>query len=114
MMGGKLINNSLKRTKTLLKNQYGLGYDEWISLQSDWEIYRNKVRKLTEKQPLHLLENYDKPRGVAGVVGNYQLDHIISVSYGFYNNIPPEEIADISNLRFIPWRDNLKKHKSCE
>lgn len=70
--------------------------------------YRYKVDALTNKQPIQLLENFDK-RGSAGQEGAYHLDHIKSVWWGFHNNIPPEQIADISNLRMIPWLENQKK-----
>lgn len=70
--------------------------------------YRYRVDGLTRNQPIHLLENSDK-RGRAGVDGAYHLDHIVSVWKGFHNKIPPEEIANIQNLRFIPWLENQKK-----
>ena len=75
---------------------------------TEFESYRYKVDVLTAKQPINLLENFDK-RGRAGDEGAYHLDHIISVWYGFHNNIPPEQIADISNLRMIPWMENQQK-----
>ena len=31
------------------------------------------------------------------------------MSNGFHNNISPEEIGDINNLRFIYWKDNIIK-----
>jgi hypothetical protein len=70
--------------------------------------YRNEVTRLTEKQPIHLLENH-KNRGKAGKDGAFHLDHIKSVWYGYTNNIEPSQIADISNLRFIPCLENQKK-----
>lgn len=75
---------------------------------TEFERYRNKVDTLTAKQPIHLLENFDK-RGVAGADGAYHLDHIVSAWYGFHNNIPAEQIAHISNLRMIPWMENQTK-----
>ena len=44
-----------------------------------------------------------------GVNGAFQIDHIIDIKYGFNNNIPAEEIADLKNLQFIPWEENIKK-----
>lgn len=70
--------------------------------------YNLHIRRITKQQPIHLLENYEK-RGRAGQIGVYQLDHIISKNYGFKNNILPEIIGEISNLRMIPWQENLKK-----
>jgi hypothetical protein len=43
------------------------------------------------------------------VDGAYQLDHITSISEGFSKNISPEVIADMSNLRMLPWKENLLK-----
>jgi hypothetical protein len=75
---------------------------------SKFKRYRYKVDSLTRNQPIHLLENFNK-RGRAGVDGAYHLDHIVSVWKGFHKKIPPEKIANIKNLRFIPWRENQKK-----
>ena len=52
--------------------------------------------------------NYDK-RGVSGVEGNYHLDHKYSILEGYKNNISPEVIGNIKNLKFIPWEENIKK-----
>ena len=70
--------------------------------------YRNEVTRITNKQPIYLLENYEK-RGKAGIDGAYHLDHIISVWKGFHNKLTSKQISDISNLQFIPWLDNQKK-----
>lgn len=75
---------------------------------TEFQKYRNRVDVLTAKQPIHLLENFEK-RGRAGVAGAYHLDHIKSVWYGFHNDIEPEKIADIKNLRMIPWLENQQK-----
>jgi hypothetical protein len=83
-------------------NQYGENYNEF-------KKYQNKVHKLTNKIR-HLIEGFDEnKRGVMGKSGAYQIDHIIDIKFGFDNNIPVEEIADLKNLQFIPWEENLKK-----
>lgn len=73
-----------------------------------FDKYRYDVDILTSKQPIHTLPNFEK-RGKAGVDGAYHLDHVISVWYGYHNKVPKSVIADISNLRFIPWLENQKK-----
>jgi len=67
------------------------------------------VYSITRKQNLSLLENYEKPRGLCGIDGAYQLDHIISIKQGFAKNIDPKIIGSISNLQFIPWQHNRNK-----
>lgn len=85
-------------------NEEKISYSEYLSRINDKELYYRLVNSITKRQPVHLLENSNK-RGNK----SYHLDHIYPVSKGFKNKIPPEVIGDISNLRFIPWIDNLKK-----
>lgn len=88
------------------------GYDTFAAYMKDLDNrkkYYRDVRLVTTKQDISLLENYDKLRGLCGVNEAYQLDHIISVSKGYTDNIAPDIIGDISNLRIIPWKDNLLK-----
>lgn len=86
-------------------------FEEYESQIGEFRCYRREVNYITKKQPIHLLENYDKPRGKAGIEGAFQLDHIISIFEGFKSQISPEIIGNISNLQFIPWLDNLRKNK---
>jgi hypothetical protein len=92
-------------------NNYKIIYDE------SYLLYRNEVRRLTKRVEDTLYENwngldyYDKEY----LKDNFELDHNDpkyptidhkkSVYYGFKNNIPASEIADITNLcitkRFI-------------
>jgi hypothetical protein len=84
-------------------------YQEYLDDFDRKKQYYREVRKVTKKQPIHTLENFDKLRTLCGIEGGYQLDHIISVNTGFDQNISPEKIGDISNLQIIPWKDNLLK-----
>lgn len=83
-------------------------YEDYMKNLSEIKKYRREVWRLTYKQPIQTLENFDK-RGLCGVKGAYQIDHIISISEGFINKISPNKIANISNLRMIPWKQNLFK-----
>ncbi len=106
------------RVSNLLKGRERIGLLE-IRIQNgksipleertEWDLYKSKVWKITRIQPIHLLENFDKPRGLNGVDGAYQLDHIISIKSGYINGINPEIIGSVNNLRFIPWKENLEK-----
>jgi hypothetical protein len=44
----------------------------------------------------------------------YHLDHIIPIFHGWVHRIDPEIIGDISNLRFIPALENIKKGSKIE
>jgi predicted transcriptional regulator len=70
----------------------------------DKKLYYAMVWGVTESQPLHILENFDK-RGWR----NHHLDHIYPISMGFKEKIPPEKVGNIKNLRFIPYTENLDK-----
>lgn len=88
------------------------GYDTYESYMADLsnkKKYRREVTKITRQQDISVLENYDKLRGLCGVAGAYQLDHIISVSIGYEQNIAPELLGSIPNLQIISWKDNLLK-----
>lgn len=89
--------------KYLLKTE-NITYDEYLNQLENKEGYYKMVRNITNLQPVHLLENYDQ-RGVL----KYHLDHIYPIAKGFENKIPPSVIGDISNLRFIPWEENIEK-----
>ena len=84
---------------------------EELTIKRLFKIYRHQVTKFTKKVE-HLVEGYDPSKqGRCGVKGAYQIDHIISVQYGFLNGIPPEKIADSKNLQFITWEENLARKK---
>jgi hypothetical protein len=84
-------------------------YEKYIQDLDNRKKYYREVRKITRQQNISVLENYDKLRGLCGVDGAYQLDHVIPVSIGYQQGIAPEKIGDISNLQIIPWKDNLYK-----
>ena len=108
---GKRLNASLTKTQRLnaIGKRYGYSsYKEYRETMSDWEKYKVDVRRITETQPIQLLENYDK-RGVCGQEGAYQLDHIYSIFKGFKNQVPPSIVGHIDNLQMITWEENNKK-----
>ena len=108
---GQRLNNSLtkeQRLKGIAKRNGYETYEEYQATLSDWEKYKNEVWRITNQQPLQLLENYDK-RGTSGLEGAYQIDHVYSVLKGFKNQIPPFLIGNINNLQMLPWLDNVKK-----
>lgn len=74
--------------------------------------YRNKVTCLTEqtyKKFEHIINPDNKIRTRAGIENGLHLDHIYPISKGFEQNIPPEVLASVDNLRLIDWRENIVK-----
>lgn len=83
-------------------------FEEYVENYPEKEMYKRNVWRLTYQNDLTVLENWDK-RGRCGVKGAYQLDHIYPISKGYENKIPPEKLAQMDNLRMIPWKENLLK-----
>lgn len=67
--------------------------------------YYKKVWKLTKELNLESLPNSEN-RGWR----DYHLDHIVPISYGESQNIPPELIGSIQNVQFMWWKDNYEKN----
>ena len=78
-----------------------------------YSLYCLVVRRLTNKQPIHLLDGYNKDK-IGRDKGKLQVDHIFSKFEGFRNNIPPYIIADIRNLRVISTSENASKAARCD
>ena len=93
---------------------------------SDWESYKRKVRKITNKNKTKLYENWDgvdyydgekiiKYLSLSHVNRNYPtIDHKISVYFGFINNISPEIIGSMDNLCLTKRYINCIKGKLIE
>jgi hypothetical protein len=110
----KISNNSKQKAAQIRKTQEERGY--WIPLDqiSEFEIYRRKVRAVTEKNVCYI-SNYDaSKRGLNDrQIDNFQVDHKLSIYEGFMRQIAPEIIGHHCNLQFIPWRENNGKwHRS--
>jgi hypothetical protein len=56
------------------------------------------------------LKRKNQPKNIAGV----SRDHIISVSYGFANNIDPTIISHPANCRIMLHSENKIKHSNCD
>jgi len=75
--------------------------------ENKFHKYRKLVMILTNKNKIGL--NGIEKRGFK----TYHIDHKISIWYGFKNGIPESQIADISNLRLIPYKENMEKGIKC-
>lgn len=111
MMYGAIFGAKTRDKSTYAGFSVKCGSDNprWNPNKSEYKSYCAEVTKITKAQDLSLLENFDKPRGLCGVDGAYQLDHKISKHEGFAKGIPAEVIGDITNLQFIPWEANRSK-----
>lgn len=87
----------------------------WIDkeLKSDLELYYEKVWKITEKQNLELLPNFEKRGNIKFKKDAYHIDHRFSISEGFKQGVPPEIIGDIVNLEMLPAIENIRKYGKC-
>lgn len=105
-------NGSGNKGKTIEKMK-GENHPRWNPNKSEYAAYASKVRAVTYacKEEWMKLENSDK-LGLCGVEGAYQLDHKVSVAYGFYNHIPAEIIGQLDNLEIITWEENRSKGKT--
>ena len=96
------------RNPVILAKISGKNNVNWISrgkMYDDWQVYVLEVRRITEKQPLYILKNFNK-RGR----WKYHLDHKIPISEGFKRKISVKTIGNIKNLQMLWWEDNLQKH----
>lgn len=70
---------------------------------ADWKRYRARVWELTE-QVSHLIPGIEK-RGFK----DHHIDHTTSIWRGYKEGIPAELIGSLSNLRMLPYRENMAK-----
>jgi len=91
------------------------GFTSWEEYKQKYpkkKSYINEVHRLTRKQPLYKLENYDKLQentGIMGTEGAYQIDHIKSIDACWKDGTPAKDCAHISNLQVIRWEQNIIK-----
>ena len=105
-------NRSKATTIGLVKRYNDMDYNEWLENLPEYQKYKSDVMKVTNRQPIHTLPNYNN-RGVSGIDGAYHLDHKFSINEGFRQNVDPKLIGNIVNLEFIPWEENLNKGTKC-
>jgi hypothetical protein len=95
-------------------------------LLCDWNIYKRKVRNITNSNKKYLYENWDGNdyydneliKGYLSHTHTHRfyptIDHKISVYFGFMNNISPEEIGSLENLCITKRFINSMKGKLIE
>lgn len=83
---------------------------------TDFKLYSKLVRFFSEKE-YQCYKDFINPnnniRGKYTDQNLYHVDHIISIKYGFDNNIPVYIISSYYNLTMLLVEDNCKKGSTC-
>lgn len=107
----EIINRfNLNISKTILSNSFSLSStNNYISAKE----YRKlcSFNKLTDDDFLKISGNEFLKLSTSK--NEYHLDHMVSVNYGYENNIPPEHIAHPANCQILSRLDNISKSKNC-
>jgi hypothetical protein len=101
------LDPNIKKGQEITINGKNTGYHVFSFKAKTWE----ESFKRSDIQDIKTLEHYEKRGKSRKGTDNYQLDHIIPISEGFRNNIDANIIGDITNLRFIPWLENILRNK---
>lgn len=98
-----------------LRKQREIESGHWISDKdrTEYELYRLNVWRITNKQDLESLEDFDKRGRIDLNSDAYHIDHKFSIREGFEESIPPEIIGSLRNLEMIPGRKNCSKNSKC-
>lgn len=109
-MKGNTLGKKNKGKK--LPNMSGSNHHNWNPNKTEFKKYAYKVRRITE-------ENYEKykdvinpdnlPRTLCGVDNGYQLDHIVSIKWGYTHGVNPKALGGVGNLQMLPWQENREK-----
>jgi hypothetical protein len=77
--------------------------------------FRFNVYDYPEEFDLSLIETYGwyKAANRGNNLNGVSRDHIVSVRYGFDNNIDPSIIAHPANCQLMPHSENVKKYTDC-
>lgn len=108
--------NPIERINAIMKTKIERGWVIPDELLSDYQIYRKKVKRLTEityKEYKNIINPNNLERVTNGKNG-FQLDHKYSIVEGFLNKVEPEIISHQCNLQMLEWYDNRTKSKRCD
>jgi hypothetical protein len=98
-------------SRKTIESYYGSGrYEKYMKSLSEYKRYKKLVWNITKRNDLTVLEHHKKRGSHKKDKNAYHLDHIFSISQGFFHKIDPYLIGDIRNLRFIPWLENVSKN----
>jgi hypothetical protein len=106
------VQSDKTNAKIANSKRTGVKHPRWNPNKSEFVKFANQVRWLSEKKYIEykdIINPHDYPRTLCGVEGGYQLDHIISIKRGFLTGLNPEFLAEVNNLRMVPWKVNRDK-----
>jgi hypothetical protein len=78
----------------------------------EYKKYAGAVHRATRdiyKKHIDVINPNGYPRTLCGVSGGWQLDHITPIKECFEQGISVDEAAAVTNLRMLPWKDNLMR-----
>lgn len=78
----------------------------------EYKKYARQVHGLSQKiyeEHKQIINPNNYPRTLCGVEDGWQLDHITPIKECFGKGLTPQEAAQVSNLRMLPWKDNLMR-----
>ena len=78
----------------------------------EYKKYARQVHGLSQKiyeEHKQIINPNNYPRTLCGVEDGWQLDHITPIKECFEKGLTPQEAAQVSNLRMLPWKDNLMR-----
>jgi hypothetical protein len=79
----------------------------------EYKRYARQVHSLSQKvynQNSQLINPNNYTRTLCGVEDGWQLDHIIPIKECFEKRLTIEEASSVTNLRMLPWKDNLMRN----
>jgi hypothetical protein len=94
------------------KKNRGSNHHNWNPYKSEFTAYAYKVRLITEetyRTHKHILNPDDLPRTLCGIENGYQLDHKISIKWGYEHGLNPKIVGGLSNLQMLSWQENRQK-----
>lgn len=97
-----------------LKQHKRRNRSEFVNYRSDC-AFRFNVYDYPEEFDLSLIETYGwyKAANRGNNLNGVSRDHVVSVKYGFDNNIDPSIIAHPANCQLMPHTENIKKFTDC-
>jgi len=106
------INGAAERAKERSKGYFGSNHPRWNPNKTDFKEYAYNVRRITEEnynKYKYIINPNDYPRTKCGIENGYQLDHKISIKWGFLHGLNPKIVGSKDNLQMLPWEKNLLK-----